>query len=63
MRYKVGDIVRISKKDSYYGNIHHTKDMDGKVTRVSSNMTFVRWGDGRDAGYFERRLKLRSRAS
>ena len=60
MKYRVGDIVRISKKSSEFNN---PKNTDGKVTSIYYQMKCIRvkWDNGEDNINTERCLKLRRR--
>lgn len=61
MRFKVDDIVRISKDSQYYGRDpeYNPKDINGKIVNISSGIKIrVDWDTGGDNGYNEDDLRL-----
>ena len=64
MKYREGDIVRISKKCDYYGrNSFNPRDIDGEVVEIDWRDTIkVEWENGNNSWYREEHLKLRKRA-
>ena len=70
MRFQEGDTVRIAKNSEPYASNsepyasnsgYNPKDMDGRIIDIIRGRIAVQWGNGRQNGYDERDLKLRSR--
>ena len=64
MKYREGDIVRISKKSWCYGfDERRPKDTDGKIVNIIDSRSMrVDWDNGEWYYFSEDHLKLRRRA-
>lgn len=61
MRFRIGDIVKISKDSSFYGISEKTnpRDVEGRIIELQiGNWIRVAWNNGYKNSYFEIDLRL-----